>query len=94
MKFLILAALLAPAVSFAQGGAGHPCEQVVKACESAGFVKGQAKAGTGLWKDCIDPIMQGGAQPAKATKALPTVDPSVVAACKAKKPNFGEGKQK
>ena len=67
-----------------------PCMKVKEACEAAGFTKGQAKEGTGLWADCINPIMRGEAQPKNATKPLPTVDAAVVAACKAEKPNFGE----
>jgi hypothetical protein len=38
--------------------------------------------------------MRGTAQPAKAKKSLPTVGADVIAACKAKHPNFGEGKAK
>jgi hypothetical protein len=79
----------------AAGGAGqgsHPCAQIKQACEQAGFVKGDAKEGNGLWVDCIDPIMQGKPQPKKATKALPTVSSTLIAECKAKKANWGEGK--
>lgn len=90
---MIMAAILTLGVSSAFAGGNGPCEQIKQACETAGFVKGQAKEGTGLWVDCIDPIMKGTAQPAKAKKALPTVDAGTVAACKAKHPNFGEGKQ-
>jgi hypothetical protein len=68
-----------------------PCKTVMDACQSAGFVKNEAKDGKGLWVDCIDPIMQGTAQPAKATIKLPTVDAGTVAACKAKHPKFGVG---
>ena len=70
-----------------------PCEQIVAACTSAGFVKGDAKLGYGLWVDCIDPIMRGTGQPAKADKALPAVNPDLVAACRQKHPNFREGKK-
>jgi hypothetical protein len=71
-----------------------PCDEITNACKGAGFVEGDAKQGNGLWVDCIDPIMQGTKQPAKATKALPSVSPQAVAACKQKNPNFGEQKQK
>ncbi|HUJ27754.1 MAG TPA: hypothetical protein VLW85_17135 [Myxococcales bacterium] len=70
-----------------------PCKQIAEACKSAGFTKGDWKKGDGLWKDCVDPIIQGKAQPAGASKPLPTVDPNVVAECKAKHPKFGEGKK-
>ena len=70
-----------------------PCDQIVVACTSAGFVKGDAKQGFGLWVDCIDPIMRRMGQPAKADKPLPSVPPELIAACKQKHPNFGEGRK-
>ncbi len=82
------AALAAPK----EGKGGGPCEQIVKACEGAGFVKGEAKQGYGLWVDCIDPIMQRKTTAQGATKPLPSVDPNVVSACKTKHPKFGSGK--
>jgi len=72
--------------------ASGPCEEIESACKSAGFVQGDAKQGNGLWVDCIDPIMQGAKQPAKATKSLPSVSAQTVAACKQKNPKFGEQK--
>lgn len=75
-----------------EGGHEGPCKQIVEACKGAGFVKGEAGKGTGLWMDCVDPIVQGKTSVPGATKPLPTVDASIVAACKAKRPNFGEGK--
>ena len=71
-----------------------PCKEIKEACEKAGFVKGDAKQGFGLWVDCIDPIMRGSMQPAAAKKPLPPVDVNVVNACKARHPNFGEGRGK
>jgi hypothetical protein len=35
--------------------------------------------------------MQGSAQPRRASKPLPQIDPQLVAACKAVNPNFGRG---
>ena len=74
------------------GGAPGPCKQIAEACKSAGFVKGDWKKGDGLWKDCVDPIMQGVKSVSGATKALPTVDPNLVTECKAKHPKFGMSK--
>lgn len=71
-----------------------PCRQIKEACEKAGFVKGDAKQGFGLWVDCIDPIMRGTPQPASAKKPLPGIGADVVNACKAKHPAFGEGRGK
>jgi len=70
-----------------------PCKQIVEACAAAGFVRGDAKEGYGLWADCVDPIMRGTAQPSNADKPLPSVSPELVAACKQKRPNFAEGKK-
>jgi N-acetylglucosamine-6-sulfatase len=69
-----------------------PCGQITAACESAGFARGAAKGGAGLQVDCVAPIMQGGAQPKRASKPLPQVDPQVVEACKASNPAFGQGR--
>lgn len=100
MTKLILTLTLAFSLSaFAQEGAKKemkgdgPCAQIKKACEGAGFIPNTAKDGTGLWVDCVEPIIQGKPQPKKAKMALPTVDAATVAACKAKHPNFGAGKK-
>jgi len=91
--FVLVVALVAPLAVQAQTAsttATDPCEKIKQACEGAGFVKGQAKEGSGLWKDCIDPILQGKAQPQNARLKLPAVDPNVVSACKTKHPNWGQ----
>ena len=93
--FVIIATVAFSTVAFAgpaQEGRGHgPCQQIREACLNAGFVKGDAKEGYGLWRDCINPIMQGITIVPGATKPLPSVDPGIVAACKAKHPKFGSG---
>ena len=66
-----------------------PCDGIKSACISAGFVPGGAGSGNGLWRDCVNPILQGGTHSRKSTKAVPLVDPQIVAACKAQDPNFG-----
>ena len=68
-----------------------PCEQIVAACKSAGFVEGEYQKGYGLYMDCIDPIMQGTARPANA-KPFPPLAPALIAACKQQHANAGEGK--
>jgi hypothetical protein len=77
--------------AFAQQGQPEPCEQIKSACQSAGFIQGDAKQGKGLWMDCVNPIMQGKTAP-HAVLAVPSVSPSLISACKAKRPKFGEGK--
>lgn len=59
--------------------ASHPCEQIVQACKSAGFVKGEAKEGKGLFKDCVGPVMHG------QTVSGVTVSGSTIQACQAKR---------
>jgi hypothetical protein len=87
VRVFVVTLALVGANAFAAG----PCEQIVNACKASKFVPNTAKEGTGLWKDCVRPIMQGTPQPAKAVLPLPSIDPATVAACKAKRPNFGEG---
>jgi hypothetical protein len=77
--------------SFSSAFAQGPCQQIKSACLSAGFIPKDVKQGKGLWRDCVAPIIQG-QTPNNATLPLPSVDPSVVSACKAKNPKFGEGK--
>jgi N-acetylglucosamine-6-sulfatase len=69
--------------------AAGACAQIRSACLDAGFVPGGVRAGNGLQSDCIGPIVQGVAQPSRASKALPAVDPQIVAACKAESPVSG-----
>jgi len=47
--------------------------------------------GAGIMVDCIQPIIAGTPQRKQATKALPQIDPQVVAACTKRDPNFGKG---
>ena len=69
----------------------HPCAQIATACTRAGFVANGAKSGLGIMSDCIRPIVLGTPQRMQATKALPQIDPQIVAACKERDPNFGKG---
>jgi hypothetical protein len=81
-------------VAFASPQAGAqgmgPCAQVRMVCEQAGFVPGAFREGNGLQIHCIRPIMQGILQPPSARKSLPSIDPQLVVACKARNPNFGQ----
>ena len=90
---LALCFMLAAANSFAEDKHQKEgsCKEIKEACEKAGFVKGEAKEGYGLWVDCIDPIMKGAPQPGKAKKPLPAVAADSINACKAKHPEFGQG---
>jgi hypothetical protein len=85
-----LAALIAgTTAASAQQGLPKPCAALRQVCMQAGFVPQGARTGDGLMVDCIRPIMMGDPQPQRATKPLPAVDPQLVAACRAQKPDFG-----
>ena len=55
------------------------CVEIMAVCEQAGFVRGDAKAGDGLFVDCVVPILRGTPQRRRASKPLPQVDPRLVA---------------
>src|SRR5258707_11591843 len=74
----------------AHAQAAGPCREIVAACREAGFTQGGARTGDGIQVDCVRPIMLGTAPPPRATKPLPQVDPQIVAACKARNPDFGQ----
>jgi len=66
------------------------CVEIMAVCEQAGFVRGDAKAGDGLFVDCVVPILRGTPQRRRASKPLPQVDARLVAHCKVQNPNFGQ----
>jgi hypothetical protein len=90
---LLVTPLLAQAAQSAptQPVPWHPCARITAVCTQAGFVRNGAKMGAGIMVDCIQPIIAGTPQRKQATKALPQIDPQVVAACTKRDPNFGKG---
>ena len=70
-----------------------PCEQIKTTCINAGFVPGGGASGNGLWRDCVNPILQGRAWSRKSGTPVPQVDPQIVAACQAQDPGFGHSKR-
>ncbi len=60
-------------------GEHHPCKKIEDACKAAGFIKGGAKDGKGLYKNCMMPLLQG-----QAVNGV-TIGADDVADCKAKK---------
>ncbi len=59
------------------------CARIEAACESAGFIFGAASDGTGLLKDCYNPIIERTSQPAIAKRhPLPKVDAALVDTCR------------
>jgi len=85
-----------PLVGLVTGGTVHAaprqpaCVEIMAVCEQAGFVRGDAKAGDGLFVDCVVPILRGTPQRRRASKPLPQVDPRLVVDCKVQNPNFGQ----
>ena len=59
--------------------AKHPCRKIETACSAAGFIKRHHKEGKGLWKDCMEPIMEG-----KTVEGV-TVDAADIQGCKDKR---------
>ena len=52
------------------------CAEIRAACKQAGFVRGRAKTGEGIFVDCIAPIMRRAPQPRRASKPLPQNQPA------------------
>ncbi len=57
----------------------HPCIRLESDCKLAGYKKDDHKEKNGLYKDCMEPLMDG-KMPARVK-----VSPADVAACKAKR---------
>ena len=87
LGLIVVASGAASAVQTAQSEG--PCVQIAAACQQAGFARG-ATMGSRLERDCVQPVMLGAARQSGAGKPLPQIDPSIVAACKARNPNFGQ----
>ncbi|HLH95341.1 MAG TPA: L,D-transpeptidase [Xanthobacteraceae bacterium] len=88
-SLVVLCALMLGIAAPRQAGAQGACEQIRQSCLEAGFVAGGVKFGVGILVDCIAPIMQGTAQSPRARRALPQIDPELVAACASLRPAFG-----
>jgi hypothetical protein len=85
---------LGAAVSVQAAPRQGACAEIRAACEQAGFVQGSARAGDGLFVDCIAPVMRGTPQPRRASKPLPQINLQLVADCKAQNPNFGQRRKR
>ena len=81
---------LGPATFVQAAPRERPCAAIRALCEQAGFVRGGARTGDGLFVDCIAPIIQHTPQPPRASRPLPQIDPQLVADCKVQNPNFGQ----
>ena len=75
-------ALLSPMMAAAKSG----CVELRDACQAAGFNNGgDVGAAVKTMRDCMAPLMKGVAPPGNGQLALPSVDKSVIEACKATK---------
>ena len=92
VSLALVSSVLAQAPAQKSNEPPGPCKEIANACRNAGFIKGDWKKGDGLWRDCVDPIMQGKTTAPGATKPLPAVDAGLVSSCKAKHPKYGGGK--
>jgi len=61
----------------------NPCEQILEACRSAGFIRGASREGGGLIADCFKPLVEGSSPRKAGGPPMPQVDSQVVAACRA-----------
>jgi len=77
MKTLTLA--MALSLFAATAYADKPCKRVEAACAAAGYVKGGAKVGKGIDKNCMEPLLAGAQVPGVV------VAPADVQSCAAKK---------
>lgn len=64
--------------------ANHPCAPLAKACKLAGYSYGGWKTNSGLYHNCLYPIIQGHKNPADLEKKV-TIDESTLSACRATK---------
>jgi len=64
---------------------GNPaCQRIISECKRLGFIQGQWKEDNGLWKDCFDPVVKGGATATRDGKPIRVpVSQSDVQACRA-----------
>ncbi len=87
--FLMAGAALAEETAGGPPNGGRkegPCREIVEACKNAGFVKGKAKEGKGLFKNCVEPILAG-----QSVQGV-SVDAGLVQACQERRAKRKERK--
>jgi len=65
------------------------CQQIFNECKNLGFIVGQWKVDNGLWKDCFDPVVNGGQATRDGKPIQVPVNPSVVQQCRAARQHGG-----
>ncbi len=68
--------------TYVSSNAPASCQGIGNICQAAGFAPGNWQAGSGYWRDCVNPVMQGqtGTAPG-GTLALPTVSSALISQC-------------
>ncbi len=63
---------------------GHPaCQRILNECRRLGFVYGQWKKDNGLYRDCFDPVVNGGTATREGKPIQVPVSPNDLQACRA-----------
>jgi len=58
------------------------CQQIVNECKNLGFIVGEWKQDNGLWKDCFDPVVNGGTPTRDGKNIQVPVSQSVIQQCR------------
>jgi hypothetical protein len=58
------------------------CRQIYDECQKLGFIVGEWRQDNGLWKDCFDPVVNGGKATRDGKPIQVPVSPSVVQQCR------------
>ena len=65
------------------------CQQIFNECKNLGFIVGQWKVDNGLWKDCFDPVVNGGQATRDGKPIQVPVSQSTVQECRAAREHKG-----
>jgi hypothetical protein len=59
------------------------CQQIVNECKNLGYIVGEWKTDNGVWRDCFDPVVNGGAPTREGRPVHVPVSSSVIQECRA-----------
>lgn len=68
------------------------CQQIVNECKNLGFIVGEWKQDNGLWKDCFDPVVNGGTPTREGKPVKVPVSESVIQQCREAREHKQAGK--
>ena len=69
------------------------CRQIYDECQKLGFIVGEAKQDNGLWKDCFDPVANGGQATRDGKPIQVPVSPKTVQECREHRAKEHKGAQ-